>query len=103
AALECGKTIRAVDLPDAGPDDSDVAAPIIDERGDILGVVALRGVPADALRAAPTNDLGLVARWCSRPLGAARAARQAAVAAHPAREATGAHADGDRPQTRILH
>jgi hypothetical protein len=45
---------------------SDVATPISDEVGEVLGVLALRGVPADSLCHALLHDLGLIARWCAK-------------------------------------
>jgi hypothetical protein len=63
---------RAVDLADAGRDDSDVATPIADHDGNVLGVLALRGVPSDSLCHALVHDLGIVAHWCAK----ASAARQ---------------------------
>lgn len=76
AAFESAASVRAVDLPDlaalaelaeAGSDRSDVAMPITDEAGEVLGVLALRGVPADSLSHALVHDLGLIARWCAKP------------------------------------
>jgi hypothetical protein len=66
AAFDSAAPARAVDLPEAGGDDSDVATPVTDEAGDVLGVLALRGVPADSLCHALVHDLGLIARWCAK-------------------------------------
>jgi hypothetical protein len=66
AALAKAAPVRAVDLSDAGRDDSDVATPITDLDGEVLGVLALRGVPSDSLCHALVHDLGLVARWCAK-------------------------------------
>jgi hypothetical protein len=66
AAFDSAATVRAIDLPEARRDQSDVATPITDESGDVLGVLALRGVPADSLCHALVHDLGLIARWCAK-------------------------------------
>jgi hypothetical protein len=53
----------------AGETDSDVAAPIVDdESGLVVGVIALRGVPATSLRAANLIDLRLIAQWLAPAL-----------------------------------
>ena len=53
----------------AGATDSDVAAPIIDDdTGLVVGVIALRGVPAASLRAANLIDLRLIAQWLAPAL-----------------------------------
>jgi hypothetical protein len=57
---------RAIDLANAGRDDSDLATPIADHDGNVLGVLALRGVPADSLCHALVHDLGIVAHWCAK-------------------------------------
>ena len=70
AAFESGASVRAVDflaeLAEAGRDKSDVAMPITDEAGEVLGILALRGVPPDSLSHALVHDLGLIARWCAK-------------------------------------
>jgi hypothetical protein len=66
AAFEKGESVLATDLPEAGRDDSDVATPITDETGKVLGVLALRGVPADSLRRALVHDLWLIGHWCAK-------------------------------------
>jgi len=66
AAFESAAPARAIDLADAGRDDSDVATPIADEAGVVLGVLALRGVPPDSLCHALVHDLGLIAHWCAK-------------------------------------
>lgn len=53
----------------ASETDSDVAAPIVDEgSGLVVGVIALRGVPAASLRAANLIDLRLIAQWLAPAL-----------------------------------
>jgi hypothetical protein len=72
AAFESAAPVRAIDLADvaeAGRDQSDVAAPITDEAGEVLGVLALRGVPADSLCHALVHDISLIARWCAKTNG----------------------------------
>jgi len=75
AAFESAAPVRAIDLPDvadvaeAGRDQSDVAAPITDDGGEVRGVLALRGVPADSLSHALVHDIGLIARWCAKANG----------------------------------
>jgi hypothetical protein len=72
AAFDSAATVRGSDLPElgelaeAGRDRSDVATPITDDAGEVLGVLALRGVPADSLCHALVHDLGLIARWCAK-------------------------------------
>ena len=45
AALRAGQPVRALELSEGGPHDSDIAAPITDATGEVRGVVAARGVP----------------------------------------------------------
>jgi hypothetical protein len=53
----------------AGETDSDVVAPILDEdSGLVVGVIALRGVPASSLRPSNLIDLRLVAQWLAPAL-----------------------------------
>jgi hypothetical protein len=69
-AWEGSKVLRGADLPDRGSGDSDVAAAICDEQGRRLGVIALRGVPADSLRPSGMRDLEHVAKWCGKSFAA---------------------------------
>jgi hypothetical protein len=66
AAFDSAAPARASDFPEAGRDQSDVATPITNEVGEVLGVLALRGVPPDSLCHALVHDLGLIARWCAK-------------------------------------
>jgi hypothetical protein len=66
AAVESAAAARAIDLPEAGREDSDVATPITNDAGEVLGALALRGVPPDSLSHALVHDLGLIARWCAK-------------------------------------
>jgi hypothetical protein len=79
AAFALHAPVRASELPSPGLDDSDVATPILDDDGAVLGVLALRGVPADSLRHALVHDLGIVAHWCAK----ASATRGAVVVEAP--------------------
>ena len=51
------------DLPDALPEDSDVAVPIMNADGAVLGVLAMRETPPTRLHAAEVRDLEVVASW----------------------------------------
>jgi hypothetical protein len=73
-ALRSGEPVRAVDLPGAGPGDSDLAAPIIVD-GDTVGVLTLRGVAR--VGAAALRDLAVVAEWLATAFARARARRSA--------------------------
>ena len=73
--------------------------PITDEAGEVLGVLALRGVPADSLSHALVHDLGLIARWCAKANASrALAADQTTPAsAEPSRQPAPPGADDSRP------
>ena len=71
-ALRTGEPVRAIDLPGAGPGDSDLAAPII-VGDDTVGVLAVRGVAR--VGAAALRDLTVVAEWLATAFGRARARR----------------------------
>lgn len=73
AAVERAQPVRAYEVDDVRPDDSDLAAPIIRSDGVITGMIALRGVPFAAMKAASLSDLDVVARWLSRTLDGASA------------------------------
>lgn len=49
--------------PDATDTDSAAAAPILDESGVVLGMLALRALPAAGLKPADLHDLELIAQW----------------------------------------
>lgn len=65
AALESRQPMRALELADGGPGDSDIAAPIIDAAGEARGVVAARGVPGGGSSMAALRDLAVIAQWAS--------------------------------------
>ena len=64
-ALRAGQPMRALELSEGGPHDSDIAAPITDATGEIRGVVAARGVPGGGASMAALRDLSVIADWAS--------------------------------------
>ena len=73
-ALRSGEPVRAIDLPGAGPGDSDLAAPIIVDD-ETVGVLTVRGVAR--VGAAALRDLAVVAEWLATAFERARARRGA--------------------------
>jgi hypothetical protein len=71
-ALRSGAPVRAIDLPGAGPGDSDLAAPIV-VGDDTVGVLTVRGVAR--VGAAALRDLAVVAEWLATAFARARARR----------------------------
>ena len=71
-ALRTGEPVRAVDLPGAAPDDSDLAAPIL-VGSETVGVLAVRGVAR--VGAAALRDLTVVAEWLATAFARAHARR----------------------------
>jgi hypothetical protein len=74
AAMSGGQPMRAVELSEGGPTDSDIAAPIVDSSGVVRGVVAARGVPGGGASMAALRDLSVIADWagpalCALPPG----------------------------------
>ena len=65
AALRAGQPMRALELSEGGPHDSDIAAPITDATGAIRGVVAARGVPGGGASMAALRDLSVIADWAA--------------------------------------
>jgi hypothetical protein len=61
---------RAFDLSEVRASDSDLAAPILDSRGDVCGVLALRGVPHGGASGVSLHDLALIAAWCAKAFDA---------------------------------
>jgi hypothetical protein len=73
AALRKGRPARAFDLSEVRPGDSDLAAPVMDARGAVCGILALRGVPHGGASASGLHELALIAAWCGRSFaGSAR-------------------------------
>jgi hypothetical protein len=72
AALRAGQPMRALELAEGGPNDSDIAAPITDAAGVVRGVVAARGVPGGGASMAALRDLAVIADWAARAVCEAR-------------------------------
>lgn len=69
AAVMTLTVTRVTDVANATEDDGDVAVPVLDEMdSSLLGVIVLRGVAPERLRAAEMRDLVLVAEWLSPAL-----------------------------------
>jgi hypothetical protein len=68
AAMSGGQPMRAVELSEGGPADSDIAAPIIDAVGAVRGVVAARGVPGGGASMAALRDLSVITDWAAPAL-----------------------------------
>jgi hypothetical protein len=66
AAVENKRPMAAHEVARVTIDDSDLAAPLLDTRGAVVGVLALRGIAYPALGAAARDDLAAVARWAGR-------------------------------------
>ena len=79
-AVDRRRPVLATDVHGATEEDSDVAAPIIDEMsGEVLGVLALHGVSPTRLRAADVNDLMLVAQWLAPALARSLVSTQVTI------------------------
>lgn len=78
AAVDHARPVRASDVAEVRPDDSDLAAPIFGGDGLVAGMIALRGVPYAAMKTASLSDLNVVARWLSRALAGSLDASRAA-------------------------
>ena len=76
AALSGRQPVRAVELAEGGPADSDIAAPIVDASGAVRGVVAARGVPGGGSSMAALRDLSVIAEWAAPALCALPPARR---------------------------
>jgi len=72
AALEARMTVTAGDVEGAGPDDADMAAPILDSRGEPCGILALRGLPYRAAGAMALRDLAVTSGWLAEVLASPR-------------------------------
>jgi hypothetical protein len=68
AALTQRQPIRALELAEGGPDDSDIAGPVIDASGVVRGVVAARGVPGGGSSMAALRDLSVITDWAAPAL-----------------------------------
>ena len=68
AALESRLPVRAADVADAGPGDADMAAPLLDRRGQPFGVLAVRGLPHRAAGEIALRDLAVAGGWLANVL-----------------------------------
>jgi hypothetical protein len=75
AAVEHATVVSADEILGVRPEDSDLAAPLLDEDGQVIGVLALHLVPYSALGPAARADLTAIARWAARSLSPERAAQ----------------------------
>jgi hypothetical protein len=71
AALAYRRPVQAREVAGVQTGDSDMAAPILSRDGQVMGMIALWGVPFAALRAASLSDLNIVACWLARSLSTA--------------------------------
>ena len=91
AAIARGAIVSVDEVPGARPEDSDLAAPILDEAGRVAGVLALRGVHYATLTAAVRAEIAGVAHWVERSLAASAVTANAAAAPAPGPRASGAY------------
>lgn len=68
AAMENGSVVSADEIIGARPEDSDLAAPLLDSEGEVIGVIALHLLPYSALGPAARADLATIAGWAARSL-----------------------------------
>ncbi len=78
AAVDRHHAVLAFDIDGPTEGDSDVAAPILDDNGGVLGVIALRGVSANRLSSADIHDLSVIAQWLAPALARSRSWRRGA-------------------------
>lgn len=71
-ALKRRDVVFADEVPDVHSGDSDVAAPMIDSGGQVVGVLALRGVPYTTLDTTLAAEVSCVARWAAPTMARAR-------------------------------
>jgi hypothetical protein len=95
AALRTGRPVRAIDLGDVAPSDSDLAVPLLDGAGVPFGVVAVRGVPHAGASLATLHDLAAVTAWLGRALGRALSLDHPASGVTDRQERLQRMADGD--------
>jgi DNA-binding IclR family transcriptional regulator len=62
------RATSAVDVAGVSGEDSDVAVPVLDGGGVVLGVISLRGVSPARLFAADLGDLTFTAGWLAPAL-----------------------------------
>jgi hypothetical protein len=68
AAVTARRATSAVDVAGVSGEDSDVAVPVLDGGGVVLGVISLRGVSPARLFAADLGDLTFTAGWLAPAL-----------------------------------
>jgi len=95
AALRAGQPMRALELAEGGPHDSDIAAPITDSTGEIRGIVAARGVPGGGASMAALRDLSVIADWAALAICGAGPQARGEAADGEAAEAAAAESEGD--------
>jgi hypothetical protein len=86
AAVERQMAVAAHEVSDVRIDDSDLAAPLVDSDGRVLGVLALRGLAYSAIVSTAREDLISIARWAARSLSSSY--RDAGPAAQARRGST---------------
>ena len=67
-ALERKRPMRATEIDGVSQKDSDLAAPILDPSGEVLGVLAVRGIPYAALSGVILHELSIIAQWSAKPI-----------------------------------
>ena len=68
AAVTARRATPASEVAGVSDEDSDVAVPVLDVHGGVLGVISLRGVSPARLHAADLSDLTLTAGWLAPAL-----------------------------------
>lgn len=66
AAIERARPVAAHELSRTSIDDSDLATPLVDSRGNAVGVLALRGMSYASLVPSARAELAAVGRWAGR-------------------------------------
>lgn len=67
-AIAHAAVVSADEIIGVRPEDCDLAAPLLDQRGEVLGVIALHLLPYSALGPAARADLATIASWAARSL-----------------------------------
>lgn len=68
AAISQSFVVSADEVVGVRPEDSDLAAPLLDHGGEVIGVIALHLLPYSALGPAARADLATIASWAARSL-----------------------------------
>jgi hypothetical protein len=68
AALEARRPARAIDVERTSLGDADMAAPLLDRRGEPFGVLAVRGIPYRAAGMMALRDLAVASGWLANVL-----------------------------------